>query len=74
MTYSGRSARMYFDNVLLYTTDNLPATMIDACPGGDLKFGAQAQNLPNYFYGAMDDIRIYKRVLSASEVETLFKQ
>nr|WP_240543414.1 LamG domain-containing protein [Spirosoma foliorum] len=74
MTYSGRSARMYFDNVLLYQKDDLPATSIDKCPGGELKFGAQSQVLPQYFKGALDDIRIYKRVLSASEVETLYNQ
>ncbi|GAB3902391.1 hypothetical protein GCM10028803_28990 [Larkinella knui] len=74
MTYSGRSARMYFDNVLLYTTENLPKNTIDECIGGDLKFGAQALNIPNYFYGSMDDIRIYKRALTPSEVQTLYNQ
>ncbi|SOD79488.1 LamG-like jellyroll fold domain-containing protein [Spirosoma fluviale] len=73
-TYSGRSARMYFNNVLVFRTDNLPATTIDKCPGGELKFGAQYQSLPWYFKGAMDDIRIYKRAITAAEVETLFKQ
>ncbi|WP_041616259.1 LamG-like jellyroll fold domain-containing protein [Spirosoma linguale] len=73
-TYSGRSARMYFNNILVFKTDNLPATAIDKCPGGELKFGAQYQSLPWYFNGAMDDIRIYKRAITAAEVETLFKQ
>ena len=73
-TYSGRAARMYFDNVLLGQTDNLPATTIDSCPGGDLKFGAQSLALPQYFKGAMDDIRLYKRALTTSEVQTLFNQ
>lgn len=74
MTYSGRSARMYFDSGLLFTDDALPANTIDLCPGGDLKFGAQSQVLPQYFNGAMDDIRIYKRALSANEVKALFDQ
>lgn len=73
-TYSGRSARMYFNNTLVYSTDSLPANTIDYCPGGDLKFGAQAQDLPWYFKGAMDDIRMYKRALTAAEVEILSKQ
>ncbi|MFD2937111.1 LamG-like jellyroll fold domain-containing protein [Spirosoma flavum] len=73
-TYSGRSARMYFDGALQYSSDDLPASSIDKCFGGDLKFGAQYKDLPWYFYGAMDDIRIYKRVLSTSEVQTLSKQ
>ena len=74
MTYSGRSARMYFDNVLLYTKDDLPKNTIDECIGGELKFGAQSRSFPNFFYGAMDDIRIYKRMLSAAEVQILHNQ
>ncbi len=74
MTYSGTSVRMYFDNALLYSKDNLPKNTLDTCPGGDLKFGAQSRELPNYFLGALDDIRIYKRALTASEVQTLFNQ
>ena len=75
-TYSGQSARMYFNSVLVYKTDTLPAGKIDYCPGGELKFGAEATNynLPWYFKGAMDDIRIYKRALTDMEVQTLFKQ
>ncbi|GAB2517753.1 hypothetical protein GCM10027085_04310 [Spirosoma aerophilum] len=72
-TYSGKSARMYFNNVLVFKTDNLPYNTIDKCAGGELKFGAQYQSLPWYFNGAMDDIRIYKRAITAAEVETLFK-
>lgn len=74
MTYSGTSARMYFDNALLYSKDDLPKNTLDTCPGGDLKFGAQWRDLPNYFQGALDDIRIYKRALTASDVQALFNQ
>jgi hypothetical protein len=74
LTYSGRSARMYYDGTLLATTDDLPANSLDQCPGGDLKFGAQSQQIPSYFYGALDDIRIYKRAITASEVQTLYNQ
>lgn len=74
MTYSGRSARMYFDNALLSITDNLPQNNIDECAGGELKFGAQSALFPNFFYGAIDDIRIYRRALTKNEVEALFNQ
>lgn len=74
LTYSGRSAKMYYDGTLLATTDDLPASSIDQCAGGDLKFGAQSQQIPSYFYGALDDIRIYKRAITASEVQTLYNQ
>lgn len=73
-TYSGRTARMYFDGALQYSKIDLPANAIDKCSGGDLKFGAQYQALPWYFYGAMDDIRIYKRAITSSEVQLLRNQ
>ncbi|GAB2581761.1 LamG-like jellyroll fold domain-containing protein [Spirosoma areae] len=73
-TYSGKTARMYFNNILVFENPNLAASGIDPCPGGELKFGAQYKDLPWYFKGAMDDIRIYKRALTASEVQTLFNQ
>lgn len=73
-TYAGRSARMYIDGALRYSTNELPASTIDQCPGGDLRFGAQLLNYPQYFNGAMDEIRIYRRSLSASEVQTLYNQ
>lgn len=73
-TYSGRSIRMYFDNVLVDQKDDLPANNMDKCLGGELKFGAQIKSLPNYFNGAMDDIRLYKRAITAGEVQTLYNQ
>ena len=74
LVYSGNSARMYFDNYALASSDNLPENKLDKCLGGDLKFGAQSSDIPNYFYGALDDIRIYKRALTAAEVQTLYNQ
>ena len=73
-TYAGRSGRMYFDNVLVGQRDDLPANTIDNCAGGELKFGAQLKDFPNFFNGAMDDIRIYKRAITPAEVQTLFNQ
>ncbi|AKD56145.1 LamG-like jellyroll fold domain-containing protein [Spirosoma radiotolerans] len=73
-TYSGRTVRMYLNNVPLYTNTDLPLDKMDKCPGAELKFGAAIQGLNWYFHGAMDDIRIYKRALTASEVDALYKQ
>ncbi|MGA0559287.1 LamG-like jellyroll fold domain-containing protein [Larkinella sp. VNQ87] len=74
MVYSGNTGRMYFDGALLSTTSNLPKTTIDDCIGGELKFGAQSLDFPNYFYGAIDDIRIYRKALTDSEVQALYNQ
>ncbi|WP_461133992.1 LamG-like jellyroll fold domain-containing protein [Spirosoma lituiforme] len=73
-TYSGKTVRMYLNNVPLYTNTDLPYSTMDKCPGADLKFGAAIQGLNWFFHGAMDDIRIYKRALTASEVDILYKQ
>lgn len=73
-TYSGRTVRMYLNNVPLYTNTDLPNSTMDKCPGAELKFGAAIQGLNWFFHGAMDDIRIYKRALTASEVDALYKQ
>ena len=73
-TYSGRSIRMYFDGALVDQNNNLPTSTLDKCPGGELKFGAQLKAYPNYFNGSMDDIRLYKRALTAAEVQTLYNQ
>ncbi|CCH54150.1 PKD domain containing protein [Fibrisoma limi BUZ 3] len=73
LTYSGNTARMYYDGTLI-SVQPLPTNSIDKCRGGELKFGAQVQFDPDYFYGSMDDIRIYRRVLSDNEVKILFNQ
>ncbi|GAB4033429.1 LamG-like jellyroll fold domain-containing protein [Spirosoma jeollabukense] len=73
-TYSGTVGRMYINGQLLYTKTDFSANGIDYCPGGELKFGAQGKSDTNYFYGALDDIRMYRRVLTDSEVQTLFNQ
>ncbi|WP_379885778.1 LamG-like jellyroll fold domain-containing protein [Larkinella insperata] len=74
MVYSGNTAQMYFDNIPLYTKENLPKSTIDECPGGELKFGAQSAQFPNYFSGSLDDIRIYRKALTADEVRALSNQ
>ncbi|GAB3991329.1 hypothetical protein GCM10028807_21160 [Spirosoma daeguense] len=73
-TYTGNTARMYIDGALLSVKNDLPANKIDVCPGAELKFGAAIKGLNWFFKGAMDDIRIYKRALTSTEVQTLHNQ
>ena len=70
-TYQKRTARMYYDGVLISEKNDLPADKIDNCIGGELKFGAQFSGGPQYFNGAMDDIRVYRRALTSAEVKAL---
>ncbi|WP_375446691.1 LamG-like jellyroll fold domain-containing protein [uncultured Fibrella sp.] len=70
-TYEGRTARMYLDGTLLSERTDLPASNMDNCAGGDLKFGAQIKDFPQYFNGAMDDVRVYKRALTSAQAKAL---
>jgi len=72
--YSRNTLRIYYNTSPIGQNNNLPATSMDKCPGGELKFGAQIKDFPNYFSGAMDDIRIYNRALKADEVKSLYAQ
>ena len=66
-TYQNDTARMYVNGILtkeLYNNNTVqPSTF-------DLFFGRnQPSGFPYWFYGVMDDIRLYNRALSPSEVQ-----
>lgn len=76
-TYDGIAAKIWINGALV-TTNNSIAGPMDICPGGTLTIGAgwsggNGIGLPDFFNGKMDDILIYNRALSASEVEQLFQ-
>jgi hypothetical protein len=59
---------------LVNTVENIPSP--NALINSNLYIGSDnlAENPTTYFYkGVFDDIRIYKRALSAKEVDKLFK-
>ena len=70
-TYEGRTARMYLDGLLLSERTDLPGTSMDNCAGGDLKFGAQIREYPQWFDGVIDDVRVYRRSLTSAQVQAL---
>ncbi len=69
-TYDGSTIKVYLDGVLQMTEALLGP--IDVCPGGKLKFGAWWAGDARYFNGKMDDIAIYNRALSPSEIQQLY--
>ena len=76
-TYDGVAAKIYINGALA-TTNNSITGQMDICPGGVLTIGAgwsggNGIGLPDYFSGKLDDILIYNRALSASEVQQLFQ-
>lgn len=72
--FTPTSGKIYLDGELKADNASLPGTPIDPCTGGNLRFGAQAALDLNPFKGALDDIRVYNRALSAAEVKALFQQ
>ena len=71
-TYDGTTMHMYVDGVLQASNSALPAGPIDNCPGGTLRFGLWWQNFPDRWVGDMDEMYIYNRALTPTEVTQLF--
>jgi hypothetical protein len=70
-TYDGTTMRIYIDGVQTGTqtgfTGNLPNL------AGALHIGADYQATPaNFFNGSIDDVRIYNRALSPTEIQNLY--
>ncbi len=73
--YEGSTLKIYRNGKPIYTKPTKSSqSFMDDCPGGTLKFGAQSVEFPNYFQGAMDDIRVYNRALTDEQVTELFFQ
>jgi hypothetical protein len=71
-TWDGTVLRIYQNGVLDSLNTSVPAGAIDSCTGGDLRIGANWSSDPIYFNGKIDDIRIYNRALSDSEISELY--
>ncbi|MEK9132823.1 MAG: LamG-like jellyroll fold domain-containing protein, partial [Patescibacteria group bacterium] len=67
--------KMYVNGVLenTNTNDSDSATPIMAVGTGDLSIGKSATVADNYFFGSMDEIKIYNRALSAAEVQNNYQ-
>lgn len=66
-TYDGSQGKIYMDGELL-ATNSLPEI-----PDGT-RTNIGRYNSGNYFSGSMDDLRIYSRPLSESEIRSLYKR
>jgi hypothetical protein len=69
--WDGTNVRLYINGQQVVSNTG-PAGNIDNFPGGDLRFGTGWNNPSvSAWDGALDDIRIYNRALSAQEVFAL---
>ena len=71
-TYDGSTMHMYVDGVLQASNNSVPPGPIDNCAGGTLRFGLWWQSFPDRWVGDMDEMYIYDRALTQTEVTQLF--
>jgi hypothetical protein len=72
--FAGQTNKLYINGVLKMSQKEITTNPVDRCAGGNLRFGAQASYDANYFNGTMDEIRIYNRSLSETEINALYKR
>lgn len=71
-TYDGQIMKLYINCELIHTNQILGD--IDNCPGGNLLFGRSWSGMPGFLNGKMDDISIWNRALTDSEIEKICKE
>lgn len=77
LTYDGSTARLYVNGSLV-SSSSISVTMNYAAPGlfliGGQYNAAGATNIAEFYTGYIQVVRLYSRVLSGSEVSTLYSQ
>jgi hypothetical protein len=70
MSYDGVTWKSYINNVIVNSCNTgTPSSVMS-----DLYFGAISNGPQSYFNGNLDDIRIYNRAITFSEVTTLYNE
>jgi hypothetical protein len=70
-SWDGNSLKVYINGKPNDSKSNVPKGTIDNCPS-NLQIGRWWSRDPQFFSGSMDDIRIYNRALSDSEIQQLY--
>jgi len=69
--YDGVDMRVYVDGVQKGASESSPGTI--PVQAGSVRVGADYQATPaNFFNGSLDDVRIYNRALSVTEIQQLY--
>lgn len=71
-TYDGSTVKLYIDGTSAGSTAEAGTGVIYYQPGG-IAIGRDGDNPGKYFSGLIQDVRIYNRALSDSEINTLYK-
>jgi hypothetical protein len=67
ITVTKDTCKLFLNGMLYDSKTN--SSPLDMCPNGQLKFGAWWSQYPNWFKGKLDDIAIWNRVLSESDIK-----
>jgi len=67
-TYDGRQLKLYVDGRLTDTADHVGSIARSA---SDVEIGRNSERNDRLYTGAIDDVRIYRRALSAAEITSL---
>ena len=70
VTNSGGTAKMYMNGSLIHTSN--PTSLAFNSSSNNLRIGEYYYNGSHHFYGEIDQVRIFNKVLSASEVSKLY--
>lgn len=75
---SGTTAKMFLDGVLIGSFSGLPATLTYTSArsliiGGDDDSGSDGNADTHWYSGKLDDVRIYNRALSDTEIQQLYQ-
>jgi len=74
VSYDGRFMRQYLNGVLRKTEDLGTTVLMDSCSGADIIIGGTWQSFPFYYTGRIDDVSIYDRALSPTEVAKIYNE
>ncbi|RCR66431.1 LamG domain-containing protein [Larkinella punicea] len=72
--FEGKTGTFYLNGQKQISNTEFKDGPIDACSGSPLRFGVAWEGDLNQFSGMMDDIRIYNRALTESEIKALYQQ
>lgn len=72
-SWDGARIRIYVDGVLRNTSADFSGEQLIGFGGGEGYIGKYQANTGYEFSGAIDDVRVYSRVLSASEITDLYQ-
>ena len=73
VTYNGTSSKLFIDNIEVKDSVFSSQLMMDKC-GGRLVIGRGWKSNIRFFNGSIDDIKIYNKALTKSEVSGLYNE